>query len=102
MQMADCSQSGAIITASVILINSSFLSMASRAPTIVGRHSAEREESFWHKTGAGANPAVQRGAGQKVSAASSNKQRSCDQSCDQIGYETPETKKAHLSVSLSC
>ena len=36
MQMADCSQSGAIITASVILMNSSFLSMASRALTIVG------------------------------------------------------------------
>jgi hypothetical protein len=36
MQMADCIQFGAIITASVILMNSSFLSMASRAPRIVG------------------------------------------------------------------
>ncbi|WP_171017049.1 hypothetical protein, partial [Pseudomonas sp. G(2018)] len=36
MQMADFSQSGAIMTASVILMNSSFVSTASRAPRIVG------------------------------------------------------------------
>ncbi|WP_181432049.1 hypothetical protein [Pseudomonas jessenii] len=36
MQMADCIQSGAIITASVILMNSSFSLTASRAPRIAG------------------------------------------------------------------
>jgi hypothetical protein len=36
MQMVDCIQSDAIVTASVILMNSSFFSMASRAPRIVG------------------------------------------------------------------
>lgn len=31
-----------------------------------------------------------------------NQMRSCDQSCDQTRHKLPRTKKAHLSVSLSC
>lgn len=58
MQMAVCIQSDAIITASVILMNSSFLSMAFRAQRIVGDTPAELEESFWHKTSAGAKPTM--------------------------------------------